>query len=302
MEITNEYDLNPLLMKWLTKNEYDYHPGIYSATTLLRPMRQVLLYERHWDEMVCDASDLIKPRWGDAWHDSMEKALKDEEGIEVEKRLYGTMKLGDREVKISGKFDALQINKDGTMKLYDHKSTSVWKWIKEETEDWIFQLSVYRWLIAQNYETVPNDIAEINLLFTDWQRKKAKLEDNYPPIPAGSMEIELKSLDEIEKEIRERLEDLYKYSEMPDDELPFCSDKELWAEPDKYAVYSTGSDKCRKLCDTHEEAEQWAIDKHIKNLEIRFRKGKVKRCTYCYARPFCNQYKEMLEEGRIAEE
>jgi len=302
MKITNEYELNPLLLKWLTRDEYDYQPGIYSATTLLNPIRRTLLYERHWDEMVCDASDLIRPRFGDAWHASMEKALKDEKNLELEKRLFGTLKVDDKEIKISGKFDALETLEDGSLKLYDHKSTSVWKWIKEETEDWVFQLSVYRWLIAQNYGKVPNDIAEINFLFTDWQRKKARLEDNYPPVPAGSIEIKLKPLDEIENEIGERIRELYAYADKKDDDLPFCTSKELWAEPDKYAVYSKGSDNCRKLCDTQEEAEQWAVKRNVKNPEIRFRKGKAKRCNYCYARPFCNQYRELKAEGLIAEE
>ena len=39
MNYTNKYDLDPIVCKWLEADDYDYIPGVLSATTLMRPTR-----------------------------------------------------------------------------------------------------------------------------------------------------------------------------------------------------------------------------------------------------------------------
>lgn len=300
MKITNKHNLNWLLVKWLSEDDYDYHPGVYSATTLLKPVRQVLLYERHWDEMEADVMDFVRMRFGTAWHDSMEKALKDDPSLLVEKRLFTVVNVDGREMKISGKPDAIEWVSDGVVKLYDHKSTSVWKVIKKDTDEWIIQLSIYRYIISCETDDYVDDEAEINLLFTDWQKDKAGKDDDYPDYPIMSMKIKLMSLKETEEFIKRELKKFIEHENTADNDLPYCTSEELWSEPDIWAIYPEGSDRCKKRCYSEEEANEY-----VKNMKtparIEFRKGKAKRCAYCSARPFCNQYKELSANGLVKE-
>jgi len=105
----------------------------------------------------------------------------------------------------------------------------------------------------------------------------------------------------IENFIKERFLELKKYEDIPDDELPICTDEERWREPTKYAVKKKVNKTATKLHETLEDAEN-----HLKNLEDKFpniyeievREGTDKKCLeYCSCCQFCSYYKEHYMKG-----
>jgi hypothetical protein len=78
MNITNEKDIALPLAIWLLNDEYDYidTPNYISVTTLMKPIKQIVLAQRVPAESKgFDLSDLIASRMGTALHDSIEKAI-----------------------------------------------------------------------------------------------------------------------------------------------------------------------------------------------------------------------------------
>ena len=163
MKFTNKHNLPEHICAWLGFDEYDYQPGTISATTLIGPARAWALKQIHSEELEMDYSDMLALRYGTAIHDSLEKVGVYGEGDFKEKRFFA-QKNG---FTISGKPDAL-IN--GVIR--DNKSTSVWKIIHGEFEDYIKQISIYRWLLHKN-EIDAADYAYIDFFFTDWKKSDA---------------------------------------------------------------------------------------------------------------------------------
>lgn len=297
MHYTNKNNLPQYLVDWLIHDSYDYNqdPLTLSATTLMKPVRAYWLTARHGDKLEIDVSELVAARLGSAIHDSIERVETD--NVFKEERVKKTVEIDGVTFTISGKYDILTL--EGTKWiLRDIKTTSVWAYIYGgKDEDYRKQLSIYRWLLHGEKEVEP--VAYIDMIFTDWQSMKAKTEDNYPPqrIHPG-YRIELLSLEETEAYIRDRLSNFYKYKDVTDSSLPNCSKEELWASEDTYAVMKPDAKRATKVCDSKQEAEAYMVEKKIKGF-VDFRPGKVKRCNYCSAAPFCSQYKSMMQAGII---
>lgn len=293
MDYTNKHGLSDISMSWLLHDEYDYEPGVLSATTLLRPVRSIVLFERYYDKMVMDVSDLIASKYGTAIHASFEKVPYDE-SINQEERLYTTVD-GHR---ISGKYDILQRTEDG-FKLWDLKSTSVWNYIYgNKTEEFIKQLSMYRLLLEKNCYDGVRDIATVIMVFTDWSKSRAKRGGDYPPIRMAEPDIRLMNFEDTLAFIRERLSLIGDARKLSDDELPLCTDEELWKDDDKFAHMRKGRKSAVKLYDSEAEAQE-AVDADDKGF-LEVRKGMVNRCPmYCPCHPFCNQFKDLVERGLV---
>ena len=301
MQYVNKYNLPQYLVDWLTRDDYDHNsdPLTLSATTLMKPVRAYWLTRRHGDNLTVDVSELIASRLGNAIHDSIEQV--ETPNVSKEQRLSRKLEMGGISYTISGKYD-IMVYDESTKKwtIRDIKTTSVWAWIYGgKDEDYRKQLSIYRWLaVATGVELEP--VACIDFIFTDWQSQKAKTEDNYPQqrIKAG-YKIELLSLEETERYIRERLENFFTFKELPDTQLPLCTKEELWATEDTFAVMKAGAQRATKVCETREEAEIYIRDKQIKTAFVEFRQGKAKRCKYCSAAPFCDQFKRLTEQRLV---
>ena len=295
MKYTNIHKLPEPVRLWLEEDTYDYHPGIYSATRLMKPVRMVILEDRHQAELVMDISEEIAKRYGTALHESFEKVpIPDSR---QEERKFADIS-GQR---ISGKPDLIIKNKDGTESIWDIKSTSVWTFIygKRDAEHKL-QVSIYRLLEILN----GSDISEqgyIIYLFTDWSKSRARQNSDYPNTRVVVKEMELHSTEETTKYIESRLAEFQLHADSPEPELPYCTREELWQEDDKWAVMKEGRKSAVKLHDT----EEAALD-HLNELDGPFsivhRPGKVNRCDYCLVTPFCSQYKELKKAGLIPEE
>ena len=303
MKYTNKFGLPEEIVAWLMHDDYDYEPGVYSATTLMKPVRAVVLTARHYEDLELDVSDMLASRYGTALHDSFEKVAIP--NTTQEERMYATIKIKGTAYKISGKPDIIR---DDINQLKDIKSTSVWNYIyKNKIEEYTTQMSIYRYLASKNGIDLI-DTAQVLYLFTDWARSKAKSNPDYPPTRAASGDIDLWPLLKTKKYIRGRI-DLFQHhlDNTPDDELPFCTDEELWKQPDKWAVMKIGQKRAKKVFDEERNAKLF-IDTQIetsppaeaKKLYVEERPGVVNRCNYCAASEVCNQCKQLREQGVVA--
>lgn len=284
MKFTNRYNLPEHFCRWLESDDYDYQPGVISTTTLLKPARAWALMQRHRDELVMDYSDLIAIRYGSALHDSLEKASAFGGNV-VEQRFFA--EVSGR--TISGKFDAII---DGV--IWDNKSTSVWKFVNGEFDDYVKQLSIYKFILAQNGITVA-DFGMIAFLFTDWKKSDALKGGSYPPLRLQTKRIELMTLDETREFIDGRVMEFgFALSVLPE-----CTPEELWAQPERFAVYKTAKAlRATRVYENRQEADKLAAE--IGGV-VQHRPGKMKRCGYCQAAPFCEQCQKMREAGLIDE-
>lgn len=75
MQITNNYNLPRALIDAIEENHtpIDKH---YSVTTLLKPVREILLNRRHYNEIKQDVSDMVWLIFGSAVHKIIEEADK----------------------------------------------------------------------------------------------------------------------------------------------------------------------------------------------------------------------------------
>lgn len=293
MKYTNKLNLPQYLVDWLSKDNYDYATTLntLSATGLMKPLRAQLLTARHGDVLEIDVSELVASRFGNAIHDSIERVQTP--GVSKEQRVARKLLIDGVEYTITGKYDLL-VENEGIHTIRDIKTTSVWAFIYGgKDEDYRTQLSIYRWLLSETHQINPT--AYIDFFFTDWQGSKARAEEKYPQqrIYPG-YKIELLPLDVVEAIIIEKLILLKEHQETPDDDLPECTKEELWAEEDTFALYKIGNKKATKVFDNKKEAEQYQQVNNIKGY-IQDRPGKVKRCKYCSAAPFCNQFKRLQE-------
>lgn len=317
MHLTNNSGFSLPIAVWLAQDDYDYRPepNYISATSLLRPTRQLVLSKRIASaDRVADVEDFIPSRFGTAVHDSIEKAWANvhrnlakmgypaaliervlvnptEEELKakpnaipvyVEKRT--TREIGG--YLVGGKFD--QVLEEA---LHDFKTTSVYSWIfGSKDEDHRIQGSIYRWL---NPEIIKEDHTNIHYIFTDWSKAEARRQpDKYPQKRIISKQVPLMSLAETEKFILSKLQELSRFWNEPQDKLPECTDKELWRSDPVYKYFSdpTKTDgRSTKNFSDKAEAHRFRAEKG-KGVVIDV-PGEVKACGYCPAYDICEQRK-----------
>lgn len=323
-KITNITGIGLPMAVWLASDDYDFTPGqskAISATSLLKPVRQILLRERLTEETreTPDVSDFIAPRLGHSIHDGIEAAWTKHHASAMKKLGYSDsviervrinptqdeLKTSDniipvyleqrgsrmfRGYKISGKFDMVV---DG--ELNDFKSTSVFTDIKgSKDEDYRLQGSLYKWI---HCDKITSDHITINYIFTDWQRGKAKVDPNYPQQRVKEHRVSLMSIQETEDWIADRIRTLEAYADLPEAKLPFCSDKDLWRSDTVWKYYSNPAKtdgRSTRNFDNKAAAHAFMAEKG-KGVVIE-KKGLVKACGYCPAAPLCTQ-KDLYEHG-----
>lgn len=305
MKITNKYNLPLLLQVWALIDNYDYNddPWTISASTLLKSTKQIILGSRLKDtDRVIDFADFIPSRMGTAVHDSIERAWEKREqvlnllnikekdlDIDIERR--SNKKLG--KWTITGKYDGVNNGR-----VFDHKTTSVYAWIfKSNDVEYTRQLSIYRWL---NPDIITDDIGTINFIFTDWQKSRAKIDKNYPKLRLMSKDYKLLSLADTEEFIRVRTDALEKYWNLPEIEIPDCTDEELWRTKTIYKYYSNPAKRERSTrnFDNYSDAELFRISKGSVGVVVPV-KGEAKRCIYCPAFPICEQRRRYFDDDGV---
>jgi hypothetical protein len=298
MNFSNRNRFPWYIEEWLKRDDYDYETGVLSATRLIAPPRQTELMRRFPDHLTCDIADRIAARYGTAIHESFERLnLREHDGCQIlqENRVH-TELAGQR---ISGKYDMLMEQEDGSWKLVDIKSTSVWNYIHDDRkEDFQMQMSILAYiLMEQGLAICPT--ADIVYVFTDWKRSEARRGGNYPPERIFIKSLELLDPEATKAWLTERIALLNGLKDLELDQLPQCSDKELWRKADKFAVMKRGRKSAVRVFDSMEQATELYMTLPETSHYIETRRGLVARCGYCYASNVCSQYKRLKEAGDV---
>jgi hypothetical protein len=275
----------------------------YSITDLIKPPRVVQLFKRHKDaihKMGWDWYSLPKSFKGSAIHDRLEMYLYRYMGKHPEEEYLLERRLWDRicDRKISGKFDMFR--QKGNV-LYDWKTCSVWKRVREQYEDFEIQLNMYAYMLRK----VGIDVQALMIVawYQDWDKNKS-YEKGYPKSEIEGIQMKnLWSTDEQEKYLHAMIERHKAAEDLPDNELPHCSAKDRWDRESVWKVMHPDAKKSLRNLPTEEEALQWIKD-YDKRKSQKYDTGRMKpefipgervRCSeFCKANVFCNQWQEHL--------
>lgn len=312
----------PLSMAvFLATDKYDHEEDTISATALLKPIRQLVLAPRvPPEQQLVDVTGLVKSRMGTAIHDAIEnswlqnhvdamKALGYPERVAkrvvinplpgeltedcipvyMEKRSY-------REINgftVSGKFDFV-----GEGRVEDFKSTSTNTWRSgNKDEDYQLQGSIYRWL---NPDIITQDHMAIQFIFTDWMPGRAKSDPTYPSKPVEQKLIPLLSLEETESFISNKLNQIKRYENSPEEDLPLCSDKELWRTDPQFKYYKNPEKRNRSTKNFDNKQDAYTRLAQDGNVGIVVEvPGQVIACKYCPAFVACTQKDALIAEGSL---
>jgi len=280
-------------LNYLIDGDYDIHEGVVSTTTLIKPIQMQLLSKRYKGAL--KQGDRSKARIGTLIHKGMESFMNSDDFIQ-EQRLFMTI----NGVKISGKFDAFDLKR---RVVIDYKSTSTYTYTSKKYNEYILQLSIYNLLLDANGYQVSNK-GEIVLFLTDWKESYVDKYENYPDSAIKVVSFDLMSLANTKAYLEAKLSLEAKYEALSDKELPECTDEELWRDEDTYTVEwftQTGNlAKYPKKFTDVDEAFKFANSvnnadnkNHVHPVTV---KGEAKRCRYCPASDYCEQYKKMNPE------
>lgn len=277
MIVTNQYGLPENFIKAVT---YDAHrKADYSVSDLINPPRLVHLTQRHQDEISVDASTLIWRLFGSAVHSVLERGQQDHQLTEE----YLKTEIMGR--TISGIPDLYELPHTIT----DWKITSVWSIVYESRQKkWEEQLNCYAYLYREHGFKVEELINW--LILRDWSRSRAMSKKDYPQQPVFKIVPPVWNHALALKFMEEAVTRLIQCENVPDDQLPPCSDEDRWLKPTTYAVMKEGRKSAVRVFDTKQEAQNHldGITKDKDKHSIQVRPGEATRCLYyCNARPFC---------------
>lgn len=325
---TNRSNISLSMAVWLASDDYDlkYDPKVISVTDLLQPIRSLILTRRLKQKQVkgsVDIAELVPSRLGSAVHTAVEVAwlgnrdkamLKlgipqkqidrvrlnpDIDSVDLDNPNYINIFIEQRssmEIEgftLSGKFDVVDQGQ-----LEDVKTTKTYSWIKGTNNDrYRYQGSMYRML---NPTIITNDHMNVQYLFTDWSPYKAQADKDYPPKRVMAKRLRLLSIADTEEFVRTQLQTIKRYQQLPQEELPNCTPKELWQDPAKWAYYKNKNSLTRatKLFDNPADAASRNAADGAKGVIIK-RDAEPTFCKYCDARPICTQAEYFVAEGLL---
>lgn len=293
MKITNELNL-PQPFVQAAKRDYQYTPKRYSATTILKGIREAILERRHFGEIEKDVSDEVWAIFGSAVHSILENSQESSTQIK-ENKLVIDMPNG---YQLSGIFDLYD---DATGTVTDYKTTSVWRLTYGDVGDWKQQLLIYCWMLRKIGFDAKR--GEIVAMLKDHSPSKARTSYDYPNHPVDKLEWEFTDYDieSIELWINHRFKEIEEAEKLADDELPLCSKEERWHKDEKWAVMKKGRKKAVKLYDDPKEACK-RVEEENQNAKgapysIEHRPGTDSKClNYCSACEFCTYYLNHVKE------
>lgn len=325
-EYTNKQNISLPLAVFLMHDTYDHdqRDNVVSVTTLLRPIKQLVLSLQNKDlTPVKDVSDLIPSKVGNAIHDACERAWNDRDNVMnaikamgANENVINAVQINPKDgsdltdimpvyieqrvekeidnMIISGKYDLVL---DGN--LHDYKSTSVWSHIHgNRADEYIKQGSMYKWLSP---DKITGDTITIQYVFTDWSASSARADPKrYPQQRVMSKEFPLWSVSETEHWIKNKIEIYQRLANAPQEELPECTADELWEMETKYKYYKNPekTKKSTKNFSTMDAALMYKANDGDVGI-VKEVKGNVRACQYCPAAQICSQAESLQASGRL---
>ena len=326
---TNTSGVPLSLAVFLATDNYDYNddPNTISATTLLKPLRQIILPSRlPADQSLVSLPDMMKNRLGAAIHDAIERAWKTnymeamkalgypsglikrmrinpepgtlEEGqipVYLEQRLSRQVTVDGRTWNVTGKFDFI-----GEGRVQDFKSTSTWAYMSQvNATKFTQQGSVYRWLAPKK---ITQDEMDIIYIFMDWKAGMVRTDPKYPPQPFKTQTYPLLSEGEVDRFIRNKLHLISSYWDAPEADIPPCDDDELWRSDPVFKYYKNGDTTAKrstKNFDSHHDAVLFMNTEGGSKGAIKEVPGQVTACKYCPAFAACTQKDALIRSGDL---
>ena len=284
MKVTNRLHLPEAFVKAVSVERHN-KAGCYSATTLNKGTKEIILQERHWNEFTVDAADSVWATFGTAVHAIMEKY---EDGNFHEEKF--DIPVSDS--RVTGVVDSYDMERGI---INDWKTASVYKIMKADFSDWYRQGMTYAWLLKQNGLDVRR--CRFIALLKDHSMTKAETDGSYPQSPVFVYEFEVtpEELAQAGARITAKVKDIEAAELMSDDEIAPCTHEERWADGDKWAVMKNGRKTAVRVFDTEIDAENCAGELGNSHY-VEHRPAVSRKCgKYCLCKDFCNFYKK--EQG-----
>jgi hypothetical protein len=307
MLYSNNRNLPLTMAVWVANHHYDKDPTYIGGSQLAMSNRQIVLGLR--TEETADLASMVAARLGHAINDSIDAAWKLPD-LAARMKDAGFNSLFEYEINptvltpgkipvyiqqrysepvgshiLSGAPDIIIGGR-----LIDYKSTTVFGFQKKEVSDYLWQLTAYRYLAR---DLITDDTATIQFILKDWSELRASGDPDYPQTPCPTMLVRVGSPAECLARLRTRIDQLNTLMALDQEELPACTDEELWLDPPKYAYYKSLSapqgSRATRVFDTMAEALMYKGGKGNEG-RIDTRKGTPKACLYCKANSICTQY------------
>jgi PD-(D/E)XK nuclease superfamily len=285
MKLTNNHNLPETIINVIKRPQYTKGKSNMSMTELLNSPRIVQLKRKHWDDLTEDAAGMVWSLFGTALHNILEHG-KDDHHI-VEERVFAEID----GMTISGAIDLQEVEEDGII-LSDYKTTSAWA-VQNEKQDWHNQLNGYAFLVEKT-KGIKVKKLQIVAIIRDWSSREAKQKDTYPQAPIVVIDIPLWTFEDREQYIRDRI---HMHTEAffeveTNGEIAPCTEDEMWAKPEKFAVMKEGGKRAKSVHDTREEADLMLPEK---GYFIEHRPGERTRCeSFCQVSAFCTTHQQYL--------
>lgn len=326
---TNVSEVPLALAVFLASDNYDYDdtPNTISTTTLLKPLRQIILPTRMPPgEGLVSLPDMMSNRLGAAVHDGIERAWLGNSSIALQNLGYPVKvieririnpspetlannpdcipiyleqrlkrKLG--KWTITGKFDFV-----GEGRVQDFKTASVWSYQNQvNASKQTLQGSIYRWL---DPELITQDEMDIIHIFMDWKAGMVKTDPTYPPQRFKRQVFPLLSVQETGQFIQRKVDAIDQHWETPEDQLPLCDDEDLWRSEPVFKYYKNpdnatkpGSRSTKNFDNAHDARIRLIEDGSVGRIkEV---PGQVTACKYCPAFAICTQKDQLIAAGQL---
>ena len=322
----NGHNLPNSVAAWLALDLYKANPDIISATQIMKSTRKLILGNAIAQDSTLvakpvDVMSLLKSRKGTAVHTALELTWTNDEyrhkalsalgysqasidkfivngdpaklkkgQIPVYTERFCSRPLGDYEVGGTADFIIKGV-------LTDYKNTSTYSYM-DKTKDKMYQLqgSIYRWAMP---DIVTEDVMDIVETYDDWSAGQS-YRNGYPPQPVMVKKIPLMNMKATERFLSTKIQEIEKHMGLPINELPFCSDEDLWRKGDTYKYYKnpTATGRSTNNFDTYLDAQKkHREDGSVGRIDIV--KGKAVACRYCEAINICNQAKILIGSGDL---
>lgn len=324
-KLVNTTGIHPIMAVWLAHRDYSAPVAekTISVTTLLKPVRQIILSSRAKEvEVPVDVASQVKAQIGHALHLALENAWTTPElpntlnNLGYPQNVINKVKINPDTSDTSGIPIFFELRRERPLNgwiitgqldivyegiLNDLKSTGTFTYTKGiKISDYELQLGMYKWIDAGQ----PNPIVHeyyglIHFIFTDFANMM-KHTPNYPPSQIYTQKVNLPHENKIQSFIASKISDLEFYWDEPEHALPKCSEEELWRSEPSWKYYKNPEKKARstKNFDNYQEAMDRLIEDGSVG-EIVEVKGKVKACGYCPAFSVCTQKDEYLLDGSL---
>lgn len=282
MKVTNKLNLPAAFVNAVSTTRHNA-AGCFSATTLNKGAKEIVLTDRHFDEITVDAADSVWAVWGTAVHALLESQPDNNFHEEY-------FKVSVSNSYVTGQVDSYDME-NGV--INDWKTASVWKVQFNDFSDWRWQGLTYAWLLQQSGLEVKK--CRFVALLKDHSKTKAKTDSNYPQSPVFIYEFDVTAADMEETAARilakvQEIENAYK---LDDDAIEPCSAEERWADGEKWAVMKNGRKSAVKVFDNQLDADAMAGELGNSHY-VEHRPAISRKCgEYCNCKDFCNFYKSM---------